>query len=104
LGKEEKTICSHTDEKMQMDQEMRVLKEKLHELEKLEPICRLAVSIAHDFTNLLTIIKCNSQLLLRKLGERDPLKLDIEDINRAADRAIDLTRQLLALANFTPRK
>jgi PAS domain S-box-containing protein len=66
--------------------------------QKMEAIGRLAGGIAHDFNNLLTIIKGYSQLSLMELKESDPLKRNIEEIRKAADRASDLTRQLLAFS------
>jgi CheY-like chemotaxis protein len=58
----------------------------------------LAGGIAHDFNNLLTIIKGYGQLSIADLKEDDPLKENIEEIRTAADRAADLTRQLLAFS------
>jgi nitrogen-specific signal transduction histidine kinase/CheY-like chemotaxis protein len=66
--------------------------------QKMEAVGQLAGGIAHDFNNLLTIIKGYSQLSLMELKESDPLKRNIEEIRKAADRASDLTRQLLAFS------
>jgi signal transduction histidine kinase len=64
----------------------------------MEAIGRLASGIAHDFNNLLTIIKGNSQLSLMELKAGDPLRENIEEVEKAADRAAALTRQLLAFS------
>jgi CheY-like chemotaxis protein len=64
----------------------------------LEAVGRLAGGVAHDFNNLLTAIKGNAGLLLADLPSGSPLREDVEEIDRAAQRASDLTRQLLAFS------
>jgi two-component system cell cycle sensor histidine kinase/response regulator CckA len=64
----------------------------------MESIGRLAGGIAHDFNNLLQAITGFSSILLTDLGEGDPRRDDVEEIDRAAQRAVALTRQLLAFS------
>ena len=69
--------------------------EQIRQAQKMEAVGRLAGGIAHDFNNLLTVIKGYCDLC--RLEVKDgPLSAFVAEITRAADRAADLTGQLLA--------
>ncbi len=78
--------------------ERRRLERQLLQSQKLEGIGRLAGGIAHDFNNLLTVITGYSDLVLRQLLPEHSLREPIVEISKAASRASDLTRQLLAFS------
>ena len=78
--------------------EHRKLEERLRQAAKAESIGLLAGGVAHDFNNLLTIIIGNASMAQMMLSEDSPGRAQIEDALRAAERAADLTRQLLAYA------
>jgi CheY-like chemotaxis protein len=65
------------------------------ESERLETVGRLAGAVAHDFANILTLIAGYSDMLLNRIGERDPLRPELDEIRKAANRGARLTAQLL---------
>jgi PAS domain S-box-containing protein len=76
--------------------EKRRLEEQFRESQKFETIGTLAAGIAHDFNNLLTSIMGNASLMAGDLPPDSPYHEKLEDLLRSAQRAADLTKQLLA--------
>jgi two-component system, cell cycle sensor histidine kinase and response regulator CckA len=70
----------------------------LRQTQRLEAVGRLAGGVAHDFNNMLTAITGYGEMVRGALPVGDPLRLDVDEILKAADRAAGLTRQLLAFS------
>jgi two-component system cell cycle sensor histidine kinase/response regulator CckA len=78
--------------------ERKLLEQQFRQAHKMEAVGQLSGGIAHDFNNLLTVIAGRTHLLLSGLPAGDPARHSIELIQRTADRATLLTRQLLAFS------
>ena len=71
------------------------LETRLRQSQKMESVGQLAAGVAHDFNNILTIIQGHSGLLMASQGLAPALADSIKQIGQAAERAANLTRQLL---------
>lgn len=76
----------------------RVLERQLHMAQKMEAVGRLSGGIAHDFNNLLGVIIGYTEIIKRALDSASPLYEHAVEIEKASQRAVSLTRQLLAFS------
>ncbi|MDH5233637.1 MAG: PAS domain S-box protein, partial [Gemmatimonadota bacterium] len=72
------------------------LQVRMAQAEKVEAIGQLAGGVAHDFNNLLTGILAWVDIATEELGSANPIAHALDEIRSAAERAAELTRQLLA--------
>jgi hypothetical protein len=68
------------------------------EAARMELVARFAGGLAHELNNLLTAIAGYNELILSRMSESNPLRRDAAEIERAVERAGELTHQLLAIA------
>lgn len=78
--------------------ERRQLEEQFRQSQKMEAVGRLAGGVAHDFNNLLMVIRGYTEVLFEQLEAGSELHQKVDSIQQAADRAVTLTRQLLAFS------
>lgn len=74
------------------------LEEQLHQAQKMDAIGRLAGGVAHDFNNMLGVILGYAEMLKEDLQEQPEAVVALAEIERAAQRSRDMTRQLLTFS------
>ncbi|MGB9103527.1 MAG: diguanylate cyclase [Terriglobales bacterium] len=80
------------------EKQVRAAEAEMAQQQKLVTVGQMTGGVAHDFNNLLTIIRGYSELLLDYIPAGDALRDKVEEIDRAAQRAAALTRQLLSFS------
>jgi PAS domain S-box-containing protein len=86
--------------------EHKLLEEQFRQSQKMEAFGQLAGGVAHDFNNLLTIIEGHVALLQLKESTTTEQANGLAEIAKAAERAANLTRQLLTFSRrqlFQPK-
>ena len=86
-------VCSSYIE--DMTQQTR-LEQQVRQVQKLEAVGRLAGGMAHDFNNILVVIKLSVEMMLSQITPQSAFSKPLLQISSAADRAASLTRQMLA--------
>jgi signal transduction histidine kinase len=91
-------LAREADARQRTESELRRSEDQLRQAQKLEAVGRLAAGIAHDFNNLLSVVLSYSEELLVDLPDASPSRRDALEIQRAGERAAELTRQLLVFS------
>ncbi len=87
-------ISAHLDAQREKEH----IQKQLNQSQKMEAVGRLAGGVAHDFNNMLNVISGYTSLALMKLDPQDPLFQDLSEIDKAAQRSAELTKQLLTFS------
>ncbi len=74
------------------------LQEQLLQAQKMESVGRLAGGVAHDFNNMLGVILGRTEMAQEYCDPSTPIYADLQEIRKAGERSVNLTRQLLAFA------
>jgi two-component system, cell cycle sensor histidine kinase and response regulator CckA len=74
------------------------LEHQLQQSQKMESIGRLAGGVAHDFNNMLGVILGHLEMALEQIEAHQPLRANLVEVQKAAERSAELTHQLLAFA------
>jgi PAS domain S-box-containing protein len=85
-------------ERKRAEAEKTVLEGQLQQSRKMESVGRLAGGVAHDFNNMLGAILGHAELAIEQVDPAQRIFSNLYQIQKAARRSADLTRQLLAFA------
>ena len=96
LAKANEELCEKIAESKQAEEEKLALERQVRHAQKLESLGVLAGGIAHDFNNILMAILGNADLALDELSPMSPARGSIREIEKAAKRAAELVKQMLA--------
>jgi PAS domain S-box-containing protein len=99
-GPEERLLALVLDltERKRAEEARDKLQTQLVQAGKMEAVGSLAGGVAHDFNNMLTVVKGCAEMAMEKLPPVDPARAEVAEILAAADRSAALVRQLLAFA------
>ncbi len=78
--------------------DLKKMETQLNQAQKMESVGRLAGGVAHDFNNMLGVILGHTELALLHTDDKHKLCSDLKEIQKAAERSADITKQLLAFA------
>ncbi len=95
-------VATDISEKISREETLRNAEEQLQQIQKMEALGRMAGGVAHEFNNILTIIKGYGQILHENLEDNPTLRNDIDSILRAGEQGAILTQQLLAVSRRQP--
>ena len=91
-------VVNDVTERRRTESALLTSQEQLRQSQKMEAVGSLAGGIAHDFNNLLTAILGYCDLALEGIPRDSTASEDVEEVRRAAQRAAELTHQLLAFS------
>ncbi len=81
------------------EREREELHAKVSLAHRMQALGTLAGGIAHDFNNVLSVILSYAEILSHEFASGEPLAEDVGEIRKAALRATEMTRQLLAFSH-----
>ena len=96
------TVAVDVSDRLRAERERRAAEEQLRHSQKLDTLGQLTGGIAHDFNNILMVIMASAEALAEKDGIDTETRKGLDRISDSAQRAEDLTRQMLAFSRKQP--
>jgi signal transduction histidine kinase/CheY-like chemotaxis protein len=96
------TVAVDVSDRLRAESSRRTAEEQLRHSQKLDVLGQLTGGIAHDFNNILMVIIANAEALAEKDGLDADTRKGLDRISDSAQRAEDLTRQMLAFSRKQP--
>jgi two-component system, cell cycle sensor histidine kinase and response regulator CckA len=91
-------FITDVSDRVRAEEEREKLQGQLNQAKKMESVSRLAGGVAHHFNNMLSVILGYSELALAEVAPGEPVHAALQSIRQAAQRSVELTRQLLSYA------
>ncbi len=91
-------VITDVSERLKLQRAHAAAEEQLRASQKLEAVGKLTGGVAHDFNNILMVIMANVDAVLEEEDIDEQAKANVRNIGGAAERAAQLTRQLLAFS------
>jgi len=98
LSEDEDGALDYVDSYLEDLTEQSALEEQIRAVQKLEAVGRLAGGVAHDFNNILLVIKLSTEMMLGQVTPDNPLTRSLLQVSHAAERAAALTKHMLAFS------
>lgn len=92
------SVLRNQSKRQRAEEEREKLQAQLLQVQKMDAIGRLAGGISHDFNNMLGAIIGYLDLAVQQLNPKQRAHFYLQEARKAADRSVDLTRQLLTFA------
>ncbi len=98
------SIVAAAVERRDAEASLRASEERLRRTLRIEASVRLAAGLSRDFEGLLAALRTAGERLLARLGGGDPLRAEVSEMLLAAERAADLTRELVVFGSQQPSR
>jgi two-component system cell cycle sensor histidine kinase/response regulator CckA len=78
------------------------LERQLSQAQRMDAVGRLACGVAHEFNDMLSVLLGYAALLLEDCSPSDPMFMPLSEMQRAGERASDVSRRLLTFSRLSP--
>ena len=90
-------VLADVTARVHAEQERRELETQLERARRMESLGALAGGVAHDLNNILGPMVAYPELILEELADDSPVREDVLQVQRSAERAVSVVQDLLAL-------